>query len=206
MTKTWRTTKKPLESTIGCMGHVGFVISWVYHFLSRLRLFLEQAQKKRMISINKKCLKDLELMHGILDKAKQVMDMNLLAFRLPNCIYYSDSCLAGLGGYRDQGHAWNFKVPDNLQFRASNNLLKFLAAIVTPWIDIIDGRLSPGDCALSMTDSTTAEGWMKKSNFVEPNNDPIQATACVNAVRIYASIFMNTEVKGYSQWFTREIK
>ncbi len=43
----------------------------------------------------------------------------------------------------------------------SNNLLKFLAAIIMPWIDIIGGLLSPGDCALSMTDSTTAEGWMK---------------------------------------------
>jgi hypothetical protein len=36
--KTWRTTKKPLESTIRRMGHVGFVIPWVYHFLSCLRL------------------------------------------------------------------------------------------------------------------------------------------------------------------------
>jgi hypothetical protein len=58
-----------------------------------------------------------------------------------------------------------------------NNLVKFLAAIITPWINIIEGRLSAGDCALSMTDSTTAEGWMQKSNFVEPDNNPVQATA-----------------------------
>jgi hypothetical protein len=71
--------------------------------------------------------------------------MNLLVFRLPDQVYYSDSCLAGLGGYSNQGYAWHFKVRDELQFRASNNLLEFLAAIVTPKIDIIGGRLSLGD-------------------------------------------------------------
>ena len=91
---------------------------------------------------------------------------------------------------------------DKFQFRASNNLREFLAALVTPWIDIIGGCLSPGDCTLSMTNSTTAEGWMKKFNFVKPNNDPIQATACVDAARKYASIFMNADVIGYSQWFS----
>ncbi len=138
-------------------------------------------------------------MQGILDKAKQDIDMNLLAFQSPNCIYYSDSCPTGLAGYSNQRYAWRFKVPDDLQFRASNNLLEFLAAITTPWINIIGGRLSPGDCALFMTDSMTAEEWMKKSNFVESNNNPIQATACINAMRKYASIFMNVDVKGYSQ-------
>jgi hypothetical protein len=154
--------------------------------------------------MNKKCTKDLELMQGIFDKAKRGINMNLLAFRLPDQVYCSNSCPTSLGGYSDQGYAWRFKVPDKLQFRASNNLLKFLAAIVTPWIDIIGGCLSPGDCTLSMTNSTTAEGWMKKSNFVKPNNDPIQATAHVHAARKYASIFMNADIKGYSQWFARK--
>ena len=117
---------------------------------------------------------DLELMQQILDKAKKGIDMNLL-FRSPDRIYYSNSCPASLGGYSDQGFAWRFQIPEDLLFHASNNLLEFLAAIITPWIDIIHRRLSAGDCALSMTDSTTAEGWMRKSNFVEPNDDPVQA-------------------------------
>ena len=52
-----------------------------------------------------------------------------------------------------------------------------------------------------MTDSTTAEGWMQKSNFVEPDDNPIQATIRVNAARKYALIFLQAGVKGYSQWF-----
>ncbi len=37
MMKTWQRMKKTLELTIRHMGHVSFVISWVYHLLSRLR-------------------------------------------------------------------------------------------------------------------------------------------------------------------------
>jgi len=71
--------------------------------------------------------------------------------------------------------------------------------VITPWIDIILGRLIAGDCALSMTDSTTAEGGMRKSNFVEPNEHPVQAKTRVVAARKYASIFMDADIKGYSQ-------
>jgi hypothetical protein len=43
---------------------------------------------------------------------------------------------------------------------------------------------------------------MIKSNFVEPNSNPIQAMAHVDAARKYTSIFMNADMKGYSQWFS----
>jgi hypothetical protein len=92
-------------------------------------------------------------------------------------------------------------IPDDLLFRASNNLLEFLAAIMTLWVDIINGCLSSGDCALSMTNSTMAEGWMRKSNFSKYGVDPVQARTQVNAARKYAEIFMIADVKSYSQWF-----
>ncbi len=58
---------------------------------------------------------------------------------------------------------------------------------------------------MSMTDSTTAEGWMKKSNFVEPNINPIQATTCVDVARHYAKLFMDADMKSYSQWFVGKL-
>jgi hypothetical protein len=78
-------------------------------------------------------------MPKILDKSKGGIDINLLGFRSPNRIYYSDSCPAGLGGYNNQGFAWCFRIPDDLLFGTSNNLLEFLVAIITPWIDIMGG-------------------------------------------------------------------
>jgi hypothetical protein len=89
-------------------------------------------------------------------------------------------------------------VPDDLKLQATINLLEFLAAMITPWINIINSRLNQGDCALSMMDSTIAEGWMKKSNFVKQNNNPIQAITCVDAGRHYAELFMDADVKGYN--------
>jgi hypothetical protein len=122
----------------------------------------------------------------ILEKSKGGIDMNLLGFCSPDRINYSDSCPVGLGGYSNQGSAWRFRIPDDLLFCASNNLLMFLVAKITLWIDIIGGRLSPGDCALSMTDSTMAKGWMKKSNFSKAGDNPIQALTCIDAARKYA--------------------
>jgi hypothetical protein len=115
--------------------------------------------------------------------------MNLLGFRSPDRIYYSDSCPAGLGSYINQGFAWCFRILDDLLFCTSNNLLEFLATIITLWIDIIGGRLTPGDCALSMTDSTMAKGWMKKLNFSDAGDNPIQASTCINTARKYAQVF-----------------
>ena len=133
-----RTTKKALELMIGRLGHAGFVIPWVFHFLSCLRTLLRRAQNRQTIALNKECKDDSVLMMKLLKKAKGGIDMNLLGFHSPDQIYHSDSCPAGLGGYSDQGFAWRFRIPDNLLFRASNNLLEFLVAIVTPWVDIIN--------------------------------------------------------------------
>jgi hypothetical protein len=58
--------------------------------------------------------------------------MNLIAYLAPKHVYHSDSGPAGLGGYSNE----------SLQFRASNNRLEFLAAIITPWINILANRLS----------------------------------------------------------------
>ncbi len=156
---------------------MGFVIPWVYHFLSQLRTLLVHARNRRSIKINDKCAKDLVLMQQILDKAQKGINMNLLAFRAPDQIYYSDSCPAGLSSYSDQGFAWRFKVPDKLLFCATSNLLEYLAAILSPWIDLINERLTKRDCAFSMTDSTTAKGWMRKTNFIEQGDNNIQAKA-----------------------------
>jgi hypothetical protein len=57
-----RTTKKALELTIGRLGHIGFVIPWVFHFLSHLRTLLRRAQNRQTIALNKECKDDSVLM------------------------------------------------------------------------------------------------------------------------------------------------
>ncbi|KAL3809165.1 hypothetical protein ACHAXA_004664 [Cyclostephanos tholiformis] len=129
------------------------------------------------------------------------LNVDRLKAAIPLAIEVTATLASSSRGYSDQGFAWRWQIPDDLKFRATNNLLEFLAAIITPWIDIISGRLNRGDCALSMTDSTTAKGWMRKSNFTEAGDDPIQASTRVDAARKYAELFLTADVKGYSQWF-----
>ncbi len=97
------------------MGHVDFVIPWVYHFLSRTRSLHYRSKNQQFITVNDTCMKDLELKKEILAKSKDGIDMNLLAFRVPYHTYYSDLYPAELEGYSNQGHTWCFHVPAHLQ-------------------------------------------------------------------------------------------
>jgi hypothetical protein len=125
--------------------------------------------------------------------------MNIIAYCRPTHAYQSDSCPAGLGGYSNEGFAWRYYLPKQLKFRASNNLLEHITAIITPSVDIIAGRLTRGDCALSMTDSMTSEGWLKKTNFIEDGKSLIQATIRLEVARLHASHYLSHEIQEYTQ-------
>ena len=117
MIKKFWTRKMQLELTINCMGQLCHPLGVSFPELPEsLRSILVRAQNRRMNSINEKCIIDLKLMQPIRNKAKEGIDMNLLASRSLNHVYYSNSCPASLGGYSGQGHAWRFEVSDDLQF------------------------------------------------------------------------------------------
>jgi hypothetical protein len=52
-----------------------------------------------------------------------------------------------------------------------------------------------------MTDSTTSEGWLRKSNFIEDGEDPIQATIQIKVAHLHATHYLLNEIREYSQWF-----
>ena len=52
-----------------------------------------------------------------------------------------------------------------------------------------------------MTDSSTSEGWSKKSNFTELIEDPIQAEVRIEVCRNDAKRNLEFQLKDYSQWF-----
>ena len=73
--------------------------------------------------------------------------------------------------------------------------------MITPWIDIISKRLGPGDCSLSMTDSSTLEVWLRKSILKDDGESPIQANVRLEESRSDAKRIMENKIKNYSQWF-----
>jgi hypothetical protein len=176
MLKQGWTTHGELESHIGQWVHMAQIIPFVHHFLSRIRFLTKRAKTRRTIEINATCRNGLKFILRVLKICNSGVDFNSIAFRRPTHASRSDSCPKGLRGYSHQGYAWHYYLKPELQFQASNNLLEHLAAIITPWVDLLAGRLKNGNCALLMTDSSTSEGWLRKTNFIEDGKDPIQAT------------------------------
>lgn len=183
------------------MTHLSVIVPSLHHFLSRIRDLQIRAKARRKIKIDLRCLDNLRLMIFFLDKAHRGINMNIVFYLLPSSCYRSDSCPNGLGGSSHKGWAWRWYLPDILCFRASNNLLEHLAAIITPWISLIQGYLKTGDCILSMTDSNTSEGWSRKTNFSKLGQDPIEATIRVEVAQKHAMNLLEVGVKDYSQWF-----
>ena len=73
--------------------------------------------------------------------------------------------------------------------------------MITPWINIIAKILGLGDCILSMTDISTSEGWLRKSNFKEDGEIPYTPTLRLKISRSDTKRKMENEIKNYSQWF-----
>jgi hypothetical protein len=75
-----------------------------------------------------------------------------------------------------------------------------MAGIISPWVDILAGRLNDGHYSLSMTDSITSKGWMQNRNFKEDKNG-IQATIRIEVAQSHTAQFMDHGIHEYSQWF-----
>ena len=133
------------------------------------------------------------------------ISMNNLVFRKPTIIYRSDACPAGIGGYNNFGRAWRWHIPNYLQQRATLNMLEHLSTIIGPWVDIIEKNMKPNSCILSMGDSTTANGWLRKSNFKESDDEPIEMTTTKTTLsRLHTTHIIENNVTSYTQWFPGE--
>ncbi len=52
-----------------------------------------------------------------------------------------------------------------------------------------------------MTNSTISEGWLRKTNFIEDGEDPLQATIRIKVARLHTSHYLLLGIREYSQWF-----
>ncbi len=80
------------------------------------------------------------------------------------------------------------------------NTLEFLASIISIWVDILNNQVSANDCFLSQTDSMTAAGWLRKSNFSD-STSPSESSVQLIIARKLATLIMESSTCLYSQWF-----
>jgi hypothetical protein len=171
---------KHLEAILGSLNHVACIYNPMRRFLRRIYQALYRAQSsKGWTALKGNEIDDFNILLSFLDSASRGVPMNNLTFRKPTQIYRSDSSQFGLGGYNiTTGVAWRFELPVDCRLRTSINSLEFIACVINIWMDIFHNTLESESCLLSQTDSSSASGWLRKSNFADRENEKVQlATA-----------------------------
>jgi hypothetical protein len=174
---TTRVRHKIIETTIGRLNHVAGIYRPMRHFLGHLYQAQFRASHSgwTCLSYNEKM--DLHLMISFLDYANQGISMNVLTLQKPTLIYRSDASEFGIGGYNiTSGNAWCFELPVDCHLRTSLNSLEFISCMITIWVDMLSSKIRSTDCLLCQTDSSTASGWLRKSNFAEKPEEAVQLT------------------------------
>lgn len=114
-----------LDTLVGRLNHVCYVIPQARHFMSRLRWVLLQSRKGRAIELRQQVLADLRLWLRFLLMAHEGISLNLVAFRVPTHVFRSDAAEHGMGGFcglsGKQGLAT--RTPQGLQGRMSRGYL-----------------------------------------------------------------------------------
>jgi hypothetical protein len=141
--KTKSSNFKDLDSLIGRIGHTTVINPYVKHFMSRIRQEKDRAENRRSIKISSSVIEDLKLHLSFLKLAYEGISMNQISYRKPTHSYRADACPFGMGGYSSSGRAWRWSIPPLLRYRATLNMLEHLCSIISPWIDIIEKKITP---------------------------------------------------------------
>lgn len=93
--------------------------------------------------------------------------------------------------------AWHLELRVDYHLCMSLNSLEFLACVINIWIDIFHNTNEAESCLLSQTDSSSALGWLRKSNFA----NKVDANIQVLTARKPANLLIHSESNLYRQWF-----
>jgi hypothetical protein len=108
-----------------------------------------------------------------------------------------DACKHGIGGINlTSKFAWRWEIPEELHLRVTLNTLEYLAGYVGCWMEFHETDVAELDILLCQGNSTSATGWIQKSNFDE-EIQPLQ----LEIARALATMFMEHNTGLYSQWF-----
>jgi hypothetical protein len=55
-------------------------------------------------------------MIGVIKRAYEGINLNIIVYQCPTHVYRLDLCSAGFGGYSDSGFAWRWYLPSHLLF------------------------------------------------------------------------------------------
>ena len=187
--------KKDLESLIGKLNHVGFILPHSRYFLNRLRHLFFLAQKFGPQPINNRVREDLKLWINFLESSAQLgTSMNLIVFAKWSIRICTDACEHGIGGWNPiTKKGWRIKLPNYMLGRYHINFLEFLAAWIGVWIEMLENK-QKYTRYLCLTDNSCAIGWLYKANFC-PDSQKVNDVVA----RKMAEVLMDNECCLFSQ-------
>jgi hypothetical protein len=199
ITSSKKSHSKLLESTIGRINHVACILHSMRHYVGRIYRALHRSSfSSGCTFFSSDEIADRETILSFLQYASCGVSLNNLVFRKPMVIYCSDASEFGLGGYNvTSGIAWHLELPIPCRLRTSLNSLEFLGCIISIWIDTFHQAIEPESYLLSQTNSMTAMGWLRKSNFANKPDETVQ----LSTAQKLADLILGSESCLYSQWF-----
>jgi hypothetical protein len=140
--QTKKISFKELEKMLGGLNHAATACPLMRYFLNWVRGVLLNWQASSVVKttqryLSSQVLEDLKLWHhSFLLKIRSGMSLNLISYRQPSVISWSDSCPHGLGGFDSLGNAWQYKLSedDTVACARKNNSLEFVAALISMWL------------------------------------------------------------------------
>ena len=191
-----------LETIIGRLNHAATAYPFMRYFLNRIRSVLtnwDVSKKSKRVEryLSSQVLEDLKLWKDeFLPQISRGISINLITYRRPSFISWSDACPTGMGGFDHMGFAWRWEIPSEFQEAVAlrNNCLEFMASIITVWQAILHHRAKKEECFLSLGDNTSSVGWLHKANVDQTKNLPLFL-----ASRKFAKIMLTSHSCLYSQ-------
>ena len=173
-----KTSFKEMESMIGRLNHVGYILPNSRYFLNRLRHLTYRCERFGTQTLKPWETQDFQLWLEILDSAcNKGVHTNSICHTTINTYLITDACEFGLGGYNIKtGKAWRYQLPSWMTERFHINLLEFISCVIAIWLEIIGGTNTPHTRILALTDNSSAVGWLYKSNFnpqAQPGHDAV---------------------------------
>ena len=191
-----------LESMLGRLNHAASAYPIMRYFLSRIRALLtswDVSNKSKKVEryLSTQVIEDFRLWKDdFLPVISKGLSLNLITYRRPSFLCWSDACPEGLGGFDHKGRAWRYQIPpefrDSMKHR--NNCLEFLAMMFTIWQAVLQDESCHEECFLSLGDNSSAVGWLHKASI-----DPSKNLPLFLASRKFAQIVLENNSCIYSQ-------
>ena len=172
--------KKLLESIVGKLQDISFIIPEGKFFLNQLRYRLRVMKRKGDFRFfDKMELEDLRLWMTIVDvitEGNMGRSTNSILPTMASILCISDACEHGVGGLiivNGIGFAWRFIIPDEWMHYFSINFLEFFGA--SQCIKYVCAFIT-GQRLLSISDSMNALSWLVANKFdphLQPHHDDL---------------------------------